>query len=82
MLSVEGNRGGSFCATDACGAVLQPACVTAVACPDDNKPRLDDTSHCAGPFGIDTPGSAVACAAAVVALDVLPADTACCDAAS
>ena len=79
---MEDDRDGAFCSTDACGAVPQPACAAAVACPDVNKSRPECTSHSADPLDTDTFGSAVACAAAVVALDVLPADTACCCSAS
>ncbi len=79
---MKDDLGGNFCAIDACGAVLQPACVTAVACPDANKPWLDSMSPGADSIGVNTLGSVLTCAAAVVALDVLPAVTACCDDAS
>ncbi len=71
---------GAFCATEACGAVLQPACPAAAACPDANKPRSDGTSRGADPFGNDSLASAVTCAADLLALDVLPADIPCCSA--
>ncbi len=75
--SMEDDLNGAFCATDACGAVLQPACAAAAACPDANKSQSDGTTHGADPFGVS-----LACAAGVVALDAVPADTACCDDAS
>ncbi len=74
---MEDDLNGAFCATDACGAVLQPACAAAAACPDANKSQSDGTTHGADPFGVS-----LACAAGVVALDAVPADTACCDDAS
>ena len=76
-LSLEGDPDGAFCATDACAAVLQPASAAAAACPDAHKPQSNSTSPGADPFGVNTHGSALTCAAAVIALDVVPADTAC-----